>query len=268
MELGKKLKQARLEAGLSQRQLCGDQISRNMLSLIENGSAQPSMDTLRYLATQLGKPVSFFLGENVSESPNQTLVNDARQAWQAGEWTKVLQLLENFQEPDESLEKERELLVRLATLAHGEDALAKRKIIYAAQLLEELGKIESGYCAQDLERRRILLLAKADSGQIAAVCDALPSLDEELLLRAKGILCAGKPERGRQLLLAAEDHEDPRWNYLMAESYFLGGDFQSAADCYHQAESEFPTQTASRLEQCYRELGDFKQAYFYACKQR
>ena len=32
MELGEKLKQARLEAGLSQRQLCGEEITRNMLS--------------------------------------------------------------------------------------------------------------------------------------------------------------------------------------------------------------------------------------------
>ena len=32
MELGEKLRLARLEAGLSQRALCGDEITRNMLS--------------------------------------------------------------------------------------------------------------------------------------------------------------------------------------------------------------------------------------------
>ena len=63
MELGEKLKQARLEAGLSQRQLCGEEITRNMLSLIENGAAKPSMKTLQYLAGRLGKSVSFFLEE-------------------------------------------------------------------------------------------------------------------------------------------------------------------------------------------------------------
>ena len=49
MDLGEKLKKVRLEAGLSQRQVCGERITRNMLSQIENGSARPSMDTLRYL---------------------------------------------------------------------------------------------------------------------------------------------------------------------------------------------------------------------------
>ena len=54
MELGEKLKQARLDAGLSQRQLCGEEITRNMLSLIENGAAKPSMKTMQYLAARLG----------------------------------------------------------------------------------------------------------------------------------------------------------------------------------------------------------------------
>ena len=74
MELGQLLKQARLDAGLSQRQLCGDTITRNMLSQIENGSARPSMETLRYLAGRLGKPISFFLNEEAA-SPNQTLLS-------------------------------------------------------------------------------------------------------------------------------------------------------------------------------------------------
>ena len=64
MDLGQRLKNARLEAGLSQRQLCGDVITRNMLSQIENGSAKPSMDTLRYFSQILGKPISFFLEED------------------------------------------------------------------------------------------------------------------------------------------------------------------------------------------------------------
>ena len=34
MELGEKLLRARQEAGLSQRQLCGEEIPRNMLSQI------------------------------------------------------------------------------------------------------------------------------------------------------------------------------------------------------------------------------------------
>ena len=80
MELGARLRQARLEAGISQRQLCGDVITRNMLSQIENGSARPSMDTLRYLAGQLGKPLSYFLEDDAVTSPNQELMEKLRLA--------------------------------------------------------------------------------------------------------------------------------------------------------------------------------------------
>ena len=37
---------------------------------------------------------------------------------------------------------------------------------------------------------------------------------------------------------------------------------------FHGAEAAWPQQSAARLEQCYRELEDFKKAYYYACKQR
>ena len=65
MELGEKLKQARLDAGLSQRQLCGDTITRNMLSQIENGTANPSVATLQVLANRLGKPITYFREEEL-----------------------------------------------------------------------------------------------------------------------------------------------------------------------------------------------------------
>ena len=92
MQLGEKIKQARLEAGLSQRQLCGEVITRNMLSLIENGSARPSMDTLAYFARQLGKPVSFFLEEDTVTSPNQDIMTRARKAWAERNAAEALKL--------------------------------------------------------------------------------------------------------------------------------------------------------------------------------
>ena len=84
MELGEKIKQARLEAGLSQRQLCGDTVTRNMLSQIENGYARPSMDTLRIFAARLGKTLSYFLEEDAVLSPNQAVMARARAAYDSG----------------------------------------------------------------------------------------------------------------------------------------------------------------------------------------
>ena len=82
MDIGNKLRQARLDAGLSQRQLCGDQVTRNMLSLIESGKARPGMDTLSYFAKILGKPMSYFWEEEAVLSPNQQVMEQAEKALQ------------------------------------------------------------------------------------------------------------------------------------------------------------------------------------------
>ncbi len=60
MTLGQKVRELRLSKQMTQKELAGDCITRNMLSQIENGSATPSMKTMEYLAGKLEKPLGFF----------------------------------------------------------------------------------------------------------------------------------------------------------------------------------------------------------------
>lgn len=233
MELGARLKEARLEAGLSQRQLCGDVISRNMLSQIENGSARPSMDTLRYLASRLGKSIGYFLEEEAEMSP-----------------------------------REKRLTGHLEKLAAAETALKNGKTVYAGELLDNMEILDSDYCAGELNRKRLLLLAKAYPQRRRDICRQLPDLDEELLLRARDALERGIFDQSAALLDAASNRESPEWNLLRGDVYLAVEQFSEAARCYHRAEEGFPDKTAPRLERCYREMEDFRQAYFYACRQR
>ncbi|MDR0286366.1 MAG: helix-turn-helix domain-containing protein [Clostridiales bacterium] len=59
--LGEKIKEARLSKKLTQNEVVGDFITRNMLSKIENDSATPSVRTIEYLANKLELPVSYFM---------------------------------------------------------------------------------------------------------------------------------------------------------------------------------------------------------------
>ncbi len=263
MELGEKLRAARLEAGLSQRQLCGETITRNMLSLIENGSARPSMDTLKYLAGRLGKPVSFFLEEEAVCSPNQSVMESARGLYDAGEYAQAALVLEGYRQGDALFDREAALLGKLTLLALAEQAIREERKLYARELLEKARR-ETAYCSEELERRRLLLLGRIG----CRVGDLLPDLDEELLLRAREALEEGRLSRAAGLLEAAEDNRTGRWNFLRGEVYLAEKAFRQAARCYHRAESDYPRETASRLEQCYRELEDYKRAYEYACKGR
>ena len=266
MELGEKLLRARQEAGLSQRQLCGDVITRNMLSQIEHGTARPSMDTLRYLAGQLGKPVSFFLEEHVVLSPNQAMMEQARKKWKAGGGQEAWLVLKGFQQPDPMLEWEWKYLSFLTSLASAEQAMAAGKYLYARQLLEEAEPFENGI--PGLKRQRLLLLGKLPDTDLPELAAELPSLDEELRLRAEAALTQGNGARAMNLLSAAEDRECPEWNLLQGRALLMQQQYSLAKEYLEKAEETFPERCWSLLEACFRELGDFRKAYEYACKQR
>lgn len=263
MELGERLRQARLEAGLSQRQLCGEEITRNMLSQIENGSAKPSMKTLQFLASRLGKNVSYFLEETVTASPNQSCMTAAREAFDAGAYARVVELLTEYQAPDVLFDREKQLLWVLSHLELAERAIGEKRVLYGAELLAKASE-QTAYCSESIARRRLLLAGRMGT----RVSGALPSLDEELRLRAGEALAAGKPERAAKLLDAVEDQQQPEWNLLRGEAYLEAGAYREATQCLHRAEGAYPRETIPMLERCYRELEDFRRAYEYACKLR
>lgn len=269
MTLGEKLKAARLEAGLSQRQLCGDTITRNMLSQIENGGAKPSMDTLRCLAGRLGKPLSFFLDEDAVASPNQGVMAQAREAFDAGDWEGARRALEPYREPDGVYDRERWLLEAGACLGAAEAAMAVGRELYALELLEKARQAgeKCPYLGPEWEKRRLLLLGRMEKPRAAELCALLPSMDEELCLRARGALEENDPARAQRLLEAAQGQGSPEWDFLMGETLRAQGCYEQAAPHYHRAEDTNPAAIPA-LEQCYREMGDYRQAYFYACKQK
>ena len=268
MELGEKIRLARLEAGLSQRQLCENTVTRNMLSQIENGSARPSMDTLKVFAARLGKTVSYFLEEDAVVSPNQQVMADARTAWAAGDGEAVLDALKAYREPDDLFQAERELLTVLATLAVAEEAIRQKKDVYGRQLLEDLEISDGCYCAQELRRQQKLLLGAVAPEKLPKLCRELPSPDAELILRAQDALNRGDSQRSEQLLEAAEDKTAHRWNLLRGQTHLSRGQFTKAAVCFLRVEEVYPQACWPLLEQCYRELGNYEKAYEYACKQK
>ena len=164
MTIGEKLRAARLEAGLSQRQLCEGIVTRNMLSQIENGSAKPSLPTLQALAQRLHKGVQYFLEEAVSPVPQNR--------------------------------------------------------------------------------------------------------DEALITWALEDLSNGQPERAAHLLAAVETPGGGMWHLARGCLLTAQGEFSVAIGHLKQGEMCRPSLAQANLEICFRETGDFQNAYLYACKQR
>ena len=267
MELGEKLRLTRLEAGLSQRALCGDEITRNMLSRIENGAARPSMKTLGCLAARLGKPVSYFLEEDTVCSPNQEIMTAVRQLFDRKDYAGAMRALAQYRAPDEIYDRERQDLLRdggdLVRLHLAEEAIGDGREPYALELLEtvaDLGK-SAVYYSADLEQRRLLLLARIP-GQVVN----LPGLDEALTVQATSALAGGDVQRAAHLLDGAENRTAPCWNFLRGKCHMAMEEFPEAAKCFLAAEGEY--NVLRELEICYREMGDYKNAYIYACRQK
>lgn len=59
--LGDRIKTLRKELKMTQTDLAGSEMTKSMLSQIENNLAMPSMKNLQYIASKLGKPMSYFL---------------------------------------------------------------------------------------------------------------------------------------------------------------------------------------------------------------
>jgi len=263
MELGQKLKQARLEKGLSQRQLCHDIITRNMLSLIENGSAKPSRSTLQALCARLELPLSHFIADAPSE--NLQILSRATEE----EPRVALRSLEVYISPDALLDGWYHYLCVRKRLDLAREALQEHRNSYAAALLKECEKHLD--CTQPIRAQLIeeyaLLCHSAElltANQAAAL---LPSHGEAQCLQAKAAFERGDYTLCLKLLDAAcplgYDARLMQCDALMALK-------QYSRACPLLLELEHTQECAvySRLEQCYREQGDFQKAYEYACKQR
>ena len=96
----------------------------------------------------------------------------------------------------------------------------------------------------------------------------LPSLDDELMLRASLAINRRDFPRAGALLEAMEETSSPPYSLLMGQVLMAQKDYAASVKLLRRAEDCYPAQTAPLLELCYRELEDFKMAYHYACKQK
>ena len=103
MTIGEKIKFLRLSKKLTQSAICGDLITRNMLSRIENGAALPSLPTLKQLADALGVSAGYFLDAGDDPFPYQklALMPPIKEAFKKGDYTSALALSASLDKDDE-----------------------------------------------------------------------------------------------------------------------------------------------------------------------
>lgn len=88
VKIGEKIKNLRMSKMMTQAELVGDNITRNMLSRIENGTALPSLSTLIYIAGRLNVPAGYLIAEEDNETIYRKIncMDNIRRAYNAGEY--------------------------------------------------------------------------------------------------------------------------------------------------------------------------------------
>ncbi len=96
MKLGEKIRLARLNAGMTQSELAGDFITRNMLSQIENGLAMPSLQTALYIADKLGIDAGLLFSDenNMGVYYTTRKLPELKKLYAAGEFDKCFDVFD------------------------------------------------------------------------------------------------------------------------------------------------------------------------------
>lgn len=142
-ELGKRLKTARLSKKMTQSDVAGTFITRNMLSLIESGNATPSVKTLEYLADRLDLPMERLLSESVeqnTEFPDFQLLKQAKKLLTEKKYAQILELVKaegTFADELHAIRSMAQLEIASSLSASGQTEQIQQAVTYAGLAAEE-----------------------------------------------------------------------------------------------------------------------------------
>ena len=174
--IGARIRQSRLQAGLTQHQLAGERYTKAYVSALENGLSKPSVAALNYLASRLDMPAAVLLAGETDHWSR--LEGDVLLA--SGRWQQALDIYDRHLDEAPHGDARAELLrgraEALARLDRGSEAAAAGS--EAAEIFDRLGRVADAALARYwvangeylqgnvVEARRLLgaILAKVRSG--------------------------------------------------------------------------------------------------------
>ncbi|HEX9494786.1 MAG TPA: tetratricopeptide repeat protein [Candidatus Limnocylindria bacterium] len=170
--LGDRVRSARRDAGLSQAQLAGDELTKGFISQIESGLVRPSIRSLQHIASRLGRPLDYFIADEPLTATKRVTFHRlaAEAAAERQDWPA----------------SERESTVGLTVAADPAERagflrLLANAALYQDRLEEAFDRVTEGLALLDVAKHpldvaRLMYargLAYERAGQLAASTDAL-----------------------------------------------------------------------------------------------
>ena len=175
-ELGRRIKEARLAKKLTQAEVVGDFITRNMLSQIESGAALPSVKTLQYLSKVLEVPMSQLMPEEEPSADSAADYMSIRALFVKGEYARVAESSDIPGFSDELNALRARSYLALASAADSSDIAALQQAAEYAKKAAQLS--EQGVFANSSVRSEAMLLLNKLAGQLSDYYKSM--IDSEL----------------------------------------------------------------------------------------
>lgn len=103
--IGERIKNIRQQKMMTQKELCGSVITRNMLSCIENGTANPSIKTLEYIAERLNIPAGILISEEEGSFTlkKSSSIDDIRRAYKNEDYLICIDICRSLGDADDEI---------------------------------------------------------------------------------------------------------------------------------------------------------------------
>lgn len=268
--LGIKIKKIRKIRRLTQSVLVGDKVTRNMLSRIENGAANPSLDTLEYLANGLGVSVSYLLSEDddLLFYEKKEAIPKIYKAYEAKNYSICIKMINSLSEKDNELN----YILSASYLEMGKKMVQQGSLISALKYLD--------LCEKHCEMTAI------DTHHIEAQIPMYTSIAKNI----QAPLLEFESQKYTNFLISSVDYEFFKYltldfsyafetsiyalhieakklmkerNYIEASKILINASELSKKEIYN-AFVIFSIYTD--LEYCYKQLYDYEKAYLYSTK--
>ncbi len=271
MKLGEKIKSERRRQKMTQSELSGDKITRNMLSQIENGKASPSLDTLIYIADRLEIPVAYLVDETLEENDFKSLIiyKKITEKYKSGKFSDCIKLYENNRLNSSD---ELSLVMAEAYFQKGKESLHNGRLSLALDAFAKSSEFckKTPYRTEHLETEMTLLSAISSNIQAPRLV-----LDENEYVRLYN-----KISNAELFHYVINDtsyrYTDPVVISLInAKKAMNSKDFETASEILTGLDLNkgklnigffFLFRIFSDLETCFKEMKDFESAYKYSSK--
>ena len=281
MNIGEKIKKLRTAKLMTQADLVGTEITRNMLSLIENGSANPSLETVCYIASRLNVSPGFLISDGEDEQvylKHHEIVG-IKKAFMNEDYRICRDMCLTSESLDDD---EIQMILCECNLAIAIEEFSNGRLHESCELFDEA--IEC--CAKTLYRTEYSLAAAAvyfryirrisatissniiDENEV----NVHPALTDEF---CRYTIMLERIDREEQIeedeILTVGKGESPYVLHLKALRYMKQSLFKEAYDCLHAillCEVPIPQPMLyfvfCDLEVCCKEIEDFRGAYEYS----